>query len=217
MFVRQPQVRYTVRAGDHGTVQFAAENPETNLVTLGAVDDDVLPDFVGRYSYSNGSNAFSLAGLVRALNVESGGVAEEAVGWGVSLAGKIGLGDSSDLRGMLTGGEGIGRYIGLGYAADGVVVSGSLDASQVIAGFVSFRHAWSPRLRSSVTYSAIGVDYDVSLPTQSSGSWSAAANLFFEPVPGLMFGTEYRHAERELFSGVDGSLDRLHLTARQNF
>lgn len=217
VFVRQPVVRYTHRLGDHANLQVALENPETNLVTLGAVDDDGLPDLVARYNYTNGANAFSIAAIARRLYVETGAVAEDATGWGVSVSGKIGLGDTTDLRGMVTYGEGIGRYVGLGFAADGAVVAGELETSEVTAGFVSLRHAWSPRLRSTFTYSVIDVGYDVALPTQSEGAWSGAANLFFEPTPGLALGMEYRHAERELFSGQSGEIDRLHFIAKQNF
>jgi hypothetical protein len=217
VFVRQPQVRYTLRLGEHTNMQFSVENPETNLITLGAVDDDGLPDIVGRWNYTNGPTVFSVAVMGRQLNVESGATNDEATGWGVSVAGKLGLGANNDIRGMITTGEGIGRYVGLGFAADGVVAGGEIQASEVTAGFVSFRHVWSPRLRSSLTYSMIDADYDVLLPTQSESAWSAAANLFFEPTPGLLLGAEYRHAERELFNGQSGELDRLHFIAKQSF
>ncbi len=217
VFARQAQIRYTLHLGEHTTMQFSAENPETNLVTLGAVDDDALPDFVGRWNYTNGPNLFSVAVIGRQLNVESGATNDEAAGWGVSLAGKLGLGPNNDIRGMVTAGEGIGRYVGVGFAADGAVVGGEIETSQVAAGFVSLRHGWSPRLRSSVTYSMVDVDYHVGLPTQSSDAWSASANLFFEPTPGLLLGAEYRHAERELFNGQEGELDRLHFVAKQSF
>ncbi len=217
VFVRQPMVRYTHRLGEHANLQFALENPETNLVTLGAVDDDGLPDLVARYNYANGANQFSIAAIARQLNVESGAVNEDATGWGLSVSGKVGLGASTDLRGMVTYGEGIGRYVGLGFAADGAVVANELETSEVTAGFVSLRHAWTPRLRSSFTYSMIDVGYDVLLPTQSEGAWSGAANLFFEPTAGLALGMEYRHAERELFNGQSGEIDRLHFIAKQSF
>jgi hypothetical protein len=49
----------------------------------------------------------------------------------------------------------------------------------------------------------------------SSSSWSA--NLFFTPTPGLDLGVEYRHAQREIFSGASGEMDRIHFAAKQSF
>ena len=217
VFVRQAQIRYSQPLGEGLLLQVALENPETGVSGIGAVDDDTMPDVVGRLNLTRGSNQFSLAGVVRQLNYEQGAVNAEETGFGLSAAGKIVFDPRNDLRFMVSGGEGIGRYLGLGFAPDAVLVAGDLQAPSVLSGFVSLRHGWSPRTRSTVSYSMIEVDRDGLPATASESSWSASANLFFEPTSGLLLGAEYRYAERELFNGLDGALSRLHLVAKQNF
>jgi hypothetical protein len=46
---------------------------------------------------------------------------------------------------------------------------------------------------------------------------SLSLNLFYTPTPKLDLGAELRFATRELESGAEGDLDRLHLLARYSF
>ena len=217
VFMRQAQVRYTRALGQGLQLQLALENPETTVFGVGAVDDDTFPDAIARLNVTRGPASVSIAGMVRALNAEVGALDDSTTGWGVSASGRFTLGPSDQLTVMLTGGEGIGRYTGLGFAPDTVVNGGALEAVPVLAGFAAYRHAWSSRLRSTFSYSMIDVDQSGMPGTASEGAWSASANLFFEPVDRLLFGVEYRHGERDLFNGASGALDRIHLVAKQSF
>ncbi len=224
VFVRQPQLRYTL-----GNVQFALENPESSLLPAGGgavtgSGDGLLPDFVARYNLKRGSAEVSLAGILRQLKVENPAagpapaVDDETTGAGVSLAGKIAFG-SDDLKFQITTGEGIGRYIALGTSADAVLSAGELDAIGITAGYLAYKHAWTPQWRSTVTYSALAIDND----TARTGTaltkrvQSASVNLLYSPVARLTFGAEYRHAERELENGLDGDLDRVQLSAKYTY
>ena len=40
---------------------------------------------------------------------------------------------------------------------------------------------------------------------------------FVPDWPNLDLGVEFRHGERETYNGLDGSLDRVHLVAKQSF
>lgn len=231
VFVRQPLIRYSVPAGKGLTLHVSAENPESATATLGAPalvenDDDSLPDFAARLNYAGDFGELSLAGLVRQISVDNGGVHEESMGYGASLAGKVFLDSAKryDLRFMATYGSGIARYVGLNFAPDAVYVPGTnrLHNSRVFGALAALRLGWTPKVRSTLMLGYQNVAYDSALPAASllgfnKRSWSAAGNLFWSPVPGLDLGVEYRHGERRLVSGATGQLDRFEFAAKYSF
>lgn len=219
VFVRQPQLRYTL-----GAVQLALENPETSVLPNGGgavagSGDGSLPDAVARYNFKLGASELSLAGLLRQLKVENaGGADDSATGGGISVAGRIPFG-ADDLKFMVTHGEGIGRYLALGTAADAVIDGTDLDRIGITAGYLAYKRQWSPKLRSTFTASTFSADNEIALTggavTKSVTSFSG--NLLYSPVAKLSFGVEYRHAEREVESGADGSLDRVQFSTKYLF
>jgi len=225
VFEREPQIRITQRLSDKVTLAVAVENSETSSITSTSTallenDDDQVPDVAARLNASMPFGDFSLAGVVRQLRVQNGAAAGEAFGYGLSFAGRIPFGPEKrhDVRFMISGGDGIGRYIGLNFAPDAVFAGGDLEPVGVLAGFASLRIGWTPRLRSTFTGSFQEVDYASLVPlTASEGAWSLAGNLFFSPWRNLDLGIEYRHGLRRLLNGQEGELDRIETTARYNF
>ncbi len=224
VFVRQPQLRYTL-----GSLQLALENPETSVLPGGGgavagSGDATLPDFVARYNFKLGSAELSLSGLLRQLKVENpaagttAAVDDSTTAGGVGLAGRVPFG-SDDLKFMVTTGEGIGRYLALGTSADAVLSAGELDAIGVTGGYLAYKHAWTPKWRSTLTVSALAIDNDTSRTgtALTKSVQSASINLLYSPVARLTFGGELRHAQRELENGQDGNLDRLQFSAKYNF
>ena len=186
-------------------------------------DDNSLPDLTLRSAVTRPWGEASVAGLVRQLRYETTGVGainSSTVGWGVSAAAKIKMGARDDLRLMLSGGEGIGRYVGLNFANDAVLdATGNLRAINLVAGFVSYRHIWSSRWRSNLTWSAQTVDNDRSIIglAANKSAQSVRANLIWTPVPAMDIGAELMYGERELESGVSGDVARLQLFAKYGF
>jgi len=229
VFVRQAQIRYTRKLSDTLSLSVAAENPETastNLVSAAVVEnaDDRLPDVAARLNYKTAFGEFSLAGLARKLTIDTGPLNESATGWGVSFAGKVPLDASghSDIRFMVTHGDGIGRYVGLNLAPDAVfsAVSGAeLQTPSLTAGFAALKLGWTDKLRSTFIGSVQSIDY----PTggepigATDSAWSASANLFYSPIKSIDLGVEFRHAQRELVNGQVGKMDRGELAARYSF
>lgn len=224
VFIRQPQLRYTL-----GGFQFAVENPETSVLpggggAIAGSGDATLPDFIARYNFKVGPAELTLAGLVRQLKIENAAagttaaVADNTTAGGVSFTGKIAFG-ADDLRFQFTTGDGIGRYMALGTSADAVLAAGELDAIGITGGYLAYKHAWSPKWRSTATISALAIDNN----TANTGTaltksvQSASINLLYSPVARLTFGAEYRHAERELENGADGDLDRVQLSAKYTY
>jgi hypothetical protein len=237
VIVRQPTIRFTL-----GNFQVALENAETNLLprtgTLNGTTpvtatfvtgDSDTPDVTARYNYKPSFGAFSVAAVVRQLsadNAATGGDAPNnaadgtAVAWALNVSGKLPAFGQDDVRFALTGGDGVGRYVGLATIADAVVdADNGLEPIAAYAGYLSYRRVWSARWRSTATIAALVADN----PAELTGSGvthaveSVHANLLYSPVDKLTFGVEAMHAVRELESGQDGALSRLQFSSKYEF
>ena len=223
VFARQAQIRYT-----RGPFSISVENPETTLTTFNTgariiADDNSVPDVTARYAVVRPWGEASISGIVRQLAYETTGVGaidESTTGWGVSAAAKIKVGPTDDLRIMLSGGEGIGRYVGLNFTNDAVLTSGgTLEAIPLTAGFAAYRRVWSPQWRSNFIYSFQNVDNDAAIVTLATNksAYSVRGNLIWSPVTALDFGAELSFGERELENGLSGDMTRLTLFAKYGF
>jgi len=226
VFVRQPQVRYTV-----GGFSFSVENPETTITPYGGgaggnaritTDDSSLPDLTARYTWKGSWGHFSLAALARELKYQTTGAgAIDDSTWSAagSLSGKFNIGKNDDIRYMVVGGD-LGRYVGLNFTNDAVLDSdGNLKAIDGVAGFVAWRHVWTPKWRTNLYFAMEDYDNDASLTggLVNKKSESYTGNIWYTPLPKLDIGAEFRHAIRELENGDDGTLDRLQFTTKYSF
>ena len=232
VFVRQPQIRYSAPLGGGATLHIAAENPESGTATAGSATlvengDDRLPDFAARLAWAGKAGELSLAGLARQVRVEDKdtGMSTQTAGYGVSLGGKLFLNEakSGDARFMVTYGRNIGRYVGLNFAPDAVLdANNKLHSANVFAVIGAVRVPVVSSVRFNLMGSYQNVDYADELTTTQIGAfnkqaWSAAANLFYSPVKNIDLGVEYRHGERDLVDGKDGSTDRIDVVAKYSF
>ncbi|HOA48473.1 MAG TPA: DcaP family trimeric outer membrane transporter [Novosphingobium sp.] len=231
VFVRQPLIRYSAPLGTGTTLHASLENPESGTASLGSPTlaengDDRLPDFAVRLAHTGKRGELSLAALGRQVRVENAGISAQTSGWGVSAGGKLFLNDdkTGDVRVMVTYGRNIGRYVGLNFAPDAVYVpaTNSLESATVLAAIGAVRVPLAPGLRANLMGSYQSVDYSDALSAASLASfnkraWSAAANLFYSPVKNIDLGIEYRHGERKLVGGADGTTDRLEVAAKYSF
>ncbi|MDE8653912.1 DcaP family trimeric outer membrane transporter [Novosphingobium album (ex Liu et al. 2023)] len=231
VFIRQPLIRYSAPVGQGMTLHIAAEEPESGTAVAGSPalvenGDDRLPDLAARLAWTGKAGEASLAGLARQVRVENAGVSADSFGWGVSAAGKLFLneGKSSDLRAMVTYGRNIGRYVGLNFAPDAVLVpaTGELGDVNIFAALAALRVAVAPQVRVNLMGSYQTVDYASSLSLASLAgfnkrAWSGAANVFYSPVKNVDLGLEYRHGDRRVVGGAQGNLDRLEFAAKYSF
>ena len=223
IFVRQAQLRYT-----SGPWSFSAENPETTITPYRNVgarissDDNMMPDLTARWISKGTWGHFTVAGLVRQFAYQNVAtqVDESEFGGALSVSGKFNIGNSDDLRYMVSGGSGIGRYLGFGLGTDTLTnADGSLDPLDGIGGFVAWRHAFSPTLRGNLMLSAAQFDNDAAISglTATEGAQSWHANMIYSPLPKLDIGAELTWGRRSLESGADGDLRRLHTTVKYSF
>jgi hypothetical protein len=226
IFVRQAQVRYT-----SGGFSASLENPETTVIPNGGggtlvSDRGALPDLTLRYGWKGGWGSFGIGALLRSLDIDRAAtstapaISDSQGAFALTAGGKWVLGSNDDLRYQLTAGSGVSRYIGLGITGDSALgADGNLDAIDGLAGYVAWRHVWSPKLRSNLIYARSQYDNPIDLTGSSVNKsvQSFRANLFYSPMPKLDVGVELMLAKRELESGVDGSLTRLQFTTKYSF
>ena len=231
VFVRQMMLQYRQPLGKGVDLFLALENPQTETVNttnaaLADNDQDRVPDLVAKLVYKRPDLDLHLAGLVRQISVQDNGVGNDSVGWGISAGGKFAFGPDNrhDIRLSGTYGNGIGRYLGLGYAPDAVfdrnVLGDRLLKVDNIAGFASLKLGWTGTVRSTFALGYQHAEYPdgIVIPgLVNVAAYSAAANLFWSPVKNLDVGIEVRHAEREVANGLKGQMDRFEMAAKYTF
>ena len=227
VFNRQAQIRYSIPLRSGLTLQVAAENPETETAlpanaALVDTDDDRLPDLVARVNWKPTFGDFALAGIARELRTDTLGRCDTAFGWRVSGSGKVPIGKRHDLRFMATYGQGIGRYLGLGYVPDAIYGGAATRLERIdnFAGFAALRIGWTDAIHSTLMGSYQSANYPAGVIVTglaNAKSYGGAGNLFWSPGKGFDIGVEYRHAVRELVSGDTGALDRLEFAFKYGF
>jgi hypothetical protein len=207
-----------------GPWQVALENPRSTITPNGGGarvnrDDSHRPDLVVRYDHEGQRGDVTLAAIVRQLShVDAqSGFDDRTTAVGISVSGKIPVGDTDDFRWMISSGRGLGHYIGLN-TANGAVhdAQGRLEPIASTGLFGSFRHFWSGRLRSNFTlgYFAVNNPLELTGDDVSRRAASLHSNLIFQPRPGLDMGVEWLMASRELENGLDGKLQRLQFSVK---
>lgn len=214
VFVRQAQLRYT-----HGNWQFAIENPNTTSLNIGSRDENLLPDVVARYNMKGDYGNISIAGIARQLRADFGPNEAETFGYGLSVAGRVKLGEKDDLRFNLTGGEGLGRYIGLAASrATALDPNGDLEAIPSYGGLIAWRHPFGDTARLNVGYSGLFIDNPSYLGGGATSSvQSAYGAVLWDIAPKVTTGVELMHGIRELESGAEGEITRFTFSTKYAF
>jgi len=222
-FIRQSMVRYTT-----GNLELAVENPET-FVASGAQAPDAtqrglstIPDLIARYTFKMGDGYVKVAGLYRNIKIEDtgGGSQADEAGYGISASAKLPFGNGADLRAMVTYGDGVGRYVGLGFVPDGYVDgAGDIATAEALAYFVALRMPFGNGWRTNIMYGNTSIDYDddaLAAGLNDTGS-SIHWNLIYNILPKLDVGAEIMYGERELVNGTDGDFTRFQFSAKYAF
>ena len=224
-FVRQAMIRYTT-----GGLELAVENPQT-LVAPGVDADDrglsTMPDLIGRYTFKFGDKGsyLKVAGVYRSLKVNdtSGdGSQNDETGYGISASTKIMFG-SADLRAMVTVGDGVGRYVGLGFVRDGYIDgSGEIATAEVVAAFVALRVPFGNGWRTNIMFGTTDIDYDDDVLAAGLNDTASSfhVNLIKNILPKLDVGVELMYAEREVVGNVSpnsGDFTRVQFSAKYAF
>ncbi|MEL6416274.1 MAG: DcaP family trimeric outer membrane transporter [Pseudomonadota bacterium] len=219
--VRNPGIRWRTDLNESWRVALGIEDPAGDLTGDSAqLASDSMPNVTGYVQYTQPWGRIRLAGL--GLQLES--TTDSVYTGGVNLSGRINLpvfGDKDNLAFAAQAGEGFAHYYATlaNVGLEGVVAAdGSVEATGILAGHLSYQHWWSDALRSTFKISAVEFDSpDGSSETATDGGSSVAFNLFWTPVKNGTFGIEYVYADREVVNGLTGEGSRLSAQARFDF
>jgi len=225
VFMRQPQVRYTLK-GEKGNWQFSLENSQYTITSVykgvgkRTTVSGVVPDLVVRKNFKGDWGNFSIAAIARGINYFDRTVI--SAGYGITTGGKFKVRKQDDIRFSVTAGSGLGRYVGLNFLNAAIIDSSANSLSNInsINGYISYQLHWSDKFQSNVNASVLFGDngdgvYDKAKLNKTAQSYSA--NLLYTPVSNLMFGIEYMYATRELENKDKGSMNRIMLSAKYKF
>lgn len=222
VFGRQAMVRYT-----NGPFQIALENGNTTVTNTAAgggrieADGNTIPDLVARYNMKGDFGNVSLAAIGRQLQIDNNVLDASTTGWGLSASGRLNAGPG-DIRFGLTGGEGLGRYIGLNTANGAAInpANGDLEAIPSYGGHVSYRYPFGDTSL-SFGYSGLFIDNPAFVmangvnPTESVQSGLFA--ITHKVAPKTSIGVEALLGMRELEDGTDGELTRFTFSTKYGF
>ena len=165
LLLRVAQIRYTQKFGAT-TLAVAIENPEGRITGGGTTNGerDRLPDLVARISNGGDWGHVSLAGAVEYITANCGGAGgaactdDTAVGWALSLGGRINAMGKDQLKWQVTGGDGSPRYVleNLNGGSTNVYDTNSnkIDTVSFIGGYLGAQHHWNPKWRSNLIVGA---------------------------------------------------------------
>lgn len=230
VFVRQPMLRRRIAlSGPTGafddtlwSLDLALESPESTLASPAGVrltpDDDRLPDWVARLNAEGPFGNVSLAGLVRELRIDAAPADDAALGYALSLSGRLRLGEIDDLRFALSGGNALGRYLSSnGFDGARLRADGDVRLTDSAGGFLAYQHWWTTRWRSNLVLGTAWQDADGAAGAENEWLGTVHANVLYSPHPSTTVGLEWVHGWRRRFDGREGRLDRLQFTALQTF
>lgn len=223
VWVRAPQVKYTLNLDQSNQFNFSIEDPVTDYRTNTILDTIIsptksyIPDIVSNYRHQFDGGNFQASGVFRLISYKNGENREQTYGYGANFSGTFNLFKQDVLYYQAVAGKGIERYlVGLGgYGLDAVSYNTKLTALPVYGGYVGYTHVWSPlgselNMNSSFIYGYQKVQNKI-LSDYSDvfvGNYYSA-NLFFTPIEHINLGFEFIYGDKRDY---DNNLGRNHRT-----
>jgi hypothetical protein len=220
---RQPQLRYTKPFGEdrNTSLAFSVEKPTVDVSLV--ENTDVVtryPDIIVRFR-DNWEGGHVQAGVaLRSLGASNRTTTTDTA---FGIVGSVTFADAvfgSDLvTAGVVGGRGAAHYIstisGLGLDAAINVAAREIEPVNSIGAHVGYKHNWTDKLRSTVTYGFNDVEDNEFLPLSSVHSNQVAEiNLIFKFAPAATAGVEYIWGDNELLNGEDGWAQRIQVALK---
>jgi outer membrane DcaP-like protein len=232
VFLRTPQIRYTVHKKGDTSFDVAIEKPSNDVdggtlreidpALAGVTGTQKVPDLTGQYRSGQKWGHFQVAGILRKVAFETLGTPNNEpngseTGWGIDGTAGIKVGKKKDqvLAGIVYG-HGIASYMNDG----GVDLAPDPSAKAVpLLGFSAyFDHYWSDKYSSSFGVSETQVD-NTSL--QAGGAFHrgqyVSANLLYYPTKNVFIGGEALWGQRKDNDGATGDDTRIQISYHYSF
>jgi hypothetical protein len=224
--IRQELIRYNKNLS-WGEIFLAVEKPESTFTSATGnsfqVNDDQIPEFIGKVQFSKLWGNWSLATMLREINADGKMInsqSDKKWGGAISAAGRILLPKQDNLRFTLSYGNALARYVSFNAFDDATIDNtGSINLTEIISGYLAYQHWWTRTLRSSFVVGTAYANQDTSkVPTTVDKLFvSTHVNLVWSPGFKSTVGLEWLHGYRQLENGKNGQLNRLQLSAIYKF
>lgn len=228
-FIRQAQLRYTMPLGGGANFSVSAENPETTGFDSSR---DNAPDLTAKYKWAGSAGGIEVAGLARSFQTDSAAATgdDNAFGYGVLVAGRLNLTDTTTVMAGAIFGDGVGRYIyssfsnndssasrtGIGEAY--VDANGNLETIEAYGANVAISQQWTPKFSSGLSYGRVEGDQPEDLfPNSFETLQSVHFSNFYKVADPVTLGLELSFADKELANGESADNTRLQLAAQFDF
>ena len=217
--LRVAMLRYTFRPSKQNQFSFALEDPDPEVNAPPGVPgkaERTLPDFTGRWRYTNGRGHIQLSGFLgRTRFRPNKGEPTDVTIYGGLASGRLRVFTRDAAYAQFGYGPGLGRYRGDVSAAPDT--AGHLKAVKVAALTVGYEHYWSPRWSSNFVASPAWIINDDLGPTFHRRLDYLAANLRYWFLENRAWiGAEYLYGRREVRNGDSGSANRIQGSVRFN-
>jgi DcaP outer membrane protein len=226
LLIRQELIRYNTTLS-WGEIFFALEKAESTFTSSTGnsfqVNDDQIPDIIGKIRFKKPWGNISLAGMFREINADNkmmSGNNDRQWGTAVSIAGRLYLSTQDNLRFAFSYGDALGRYTSFNAFNDATIDNaGRINLTEILSVNLAFQHWWTNTLRSSLAVGAAYADQDTSIVPNTVNKIFASShvNLMWSPIIKMTLGLEWLHGYRELENNNDGHLDRLQFSAVYKF
>ena len=226
LLVRQELIRYNT-SHNWGDIFLSLEKGESTFsLTSGSnfqVNDDQIPDIIGKIKFSDSWGNVSIAGVIREINADGtivSGINDKQWGAAFSIAGQLYTSSQDNLRFALSYGNALGKYASFNAFNDATVDStGKINLTEVIGSHLAYQHWWTTTIRSSLAIGAAYADQDTSTVPMTINKLFASShlNLLWSPIRKMTLGLEWLHGYRELENGNNGHMDRLQFSAIYKF
>jgi hypothetical protein len=234
VFLRNPQLRYTGRAGEGLAWVVSLEAPNSVIDTgkLSQVDPALgsgvtphnrLPDLVGSLRVEREWGHVKAAAILREVGFQtsttaSGNPSNAKTGYGLNVSGTLKLFGPDTLSWGLAGGKAIASYMNDG--GTDLAPDASLRAQAVssLGWFLYYGHAWDARLTSTIGYSQHRQDNTAGQAGNAlhAGSY-ASANLLYALTKNVLLGGEFVWGRRENKDGNSAIDSRFQFSTKVSF
>ncbi len=226
LIIRQELIRYNL-SRSWGEIFLAMEKAESTFSTSTGgrfqVNDDQIPDFIGKVKFSDSWGNLSIAVVVREINADRKivtGINDKQWGTAFSIAGRLYTSSQDNLRFTFSYGNALGRYASFNAFNDATFDNlGKINLTEIVGGHLAYQHWWTTTLRSSLVVGTAYANQDTSTVPVTINKIFASShlNLLWSPIRKMTLGLEWLHGYRGLENGNDGHMDRLQFSAVYKF
>lgn len=230
VFSRQPQIRLGYPLTPTLTLEVAAEQPSFQsrndgssaaaATTFTSNTKQVVPQFVGRVAWADPRVSAEVAATAGLNKFKfASGVTEDEVTWGVQGSVKVPLGPLT-LQGHVHYLDGINRYAN-GDFPDAILVTTAGAEEVVNLTSLGFFAGGSYRVTERTTLNAFygweEIDDEAAKGFGSPTTFdnetlqSIHVNVMHDIIQNWRVGLEWQYNSRELFTGTDGDINKIHL------